>query len=83
MNVTLKPEIQKFVDEQVGAGVFSSPQELVEAGIARLMLDPQSNDFLDADDLAAIEESEAQIARGDVLDWKKASAQLRKKHLGE
>jgi len=83
MNLQLKPDIQKFVDDQVKAGLFSSPAEVVEAGLARLMLDPQSKDVLDADDLAAIDEAEAQIARGDVLDWKDASAQLRKKHLGE
>jgi Arc/MetJ-type ribon-helix-helix transcriptional regulator len=83
MDVKLNPKIQRFVDDQVSAGLFSSPAEVVEAGLARLMLDPRSNDFLDADDLAAIEESEAQITRGEVLDWKEASAQLREKHLGK
>jgi hypothetical protein len=40
-------------------------------------------DELDAEDLKAIEESEEQIARGDDLDWKEVSAQLRQKYLGE
>jgi hypothetical protein len=40
-------------------------------------------DQLDDDDLAAIDESEDQIARGQDLDWKDASAQLRKKFLAE
>jgi hypothetical protein len=40
-------------------------------------------DELDAEDLAAIEESENQIARGEDLDWKDVSARLRKKYLGK
>jgi hypothetical protein len=42
-----KPEIQEFIEEQVKAGRFSSPTEVIEAGIARLMLDPMG-DELDA-----------------------------------
>lgn len=54
MNVTLKPALQNFVDEQVRAGHFDSPQQVVEAAIARLMLDP-ADEELDAATLAAIE----------------------------
>jgi putative addiction module CopG family antidote len=82
MDVCLKPELQKFVEDQVSAGRFSSATEVLEAGLARLMLDPPP-DELDADDLAAIEESERQIARGEDLDWNEVSARLRKKYLGE
>ena len=46
------------------------------------MLDP-APDELDEEDLAAIQESEEQIARGEVIDWKEASAMLRRKYLGE
>ncbi|MDB5322966.1 MAG: Bacterial antitoxin of ParD toxin-antitoxin type system [Phycisphaerales bacterium] len=81
MNVALKPELERFIDEQVKAGRFASPAEVLEAGLARLMLDPP--DELDEEDLAAIDESEAQIARGEELDWKEVSAQLRRKYLGE
>jgi putative addiction module CopG family antidote len=81
MYVALKPELERFIDEQVKAGRFESPAEVLEAGLARLMLDPP--DELDEEDLAAIDESEAQIARGEDLDWKEVSAQLRRKYLGE
>jgi hypothetical protein len=40
-------------------------------------------DELDAEDLAALDESEAQIARGEDLDWKQVSAQLRQKYLAD
>jgi putative addiction module CopG family antidote len=82
MNVPLKPELERFVEEQVRAGRFASPAEVLEAGLARLMLDPPA-DELDAEDLAAIEESEAQIARGEDLDWKGVSNELRRRYLGE
>jgi Arc/MetJ-type ribon-helix-helix transcriptional regulator len=82
MEVTLPPELERFVADQVSAGHFASPAEVLEAGLARLMLDPRPDD-LDADDLTAIAESEAQIERGEDLDWKQVSARLRKQYLGE
>jgi len=74
--------LKRFVEDQVRAGKFASPEEVVEAGLARLMLDP-APDELDEDDRAAIAESEAQIARGEDLDWSQVSAELRKKYLGK
>jgi putative addiction module CopG family antidote len=82
MNVSLRPELERFVEDQVKAGRFASPAEVLEAGLARLMLDPPA-DELDAEDLAAIEESEVQIARGEDLDWKVVSKELRRRYLGE
>jgi len=82
MNVVLTPELERFVQDQVQSGRFASPEEVLEAGLARLMLDP-APDELDEEDLAAIQESEEQIARGEVIDWKEASAMLRRKYLGE
>ena len=78
MNVTLKPELERFIEEQVNAGRFSSIAEALEAGIARLMLDPMSEV-----DRSAIQESEQQIARGEDLDWKSVSSSFRRRYLGE
>ena len=44
------------------------------------MLDPLI-DEIDVEDLAAIDESEAQIARGEDLDWWESSTRLRLKYL--
>jgi Arc/MetJ-type ribon-helix-helix transcriptional regulator len=83
MNISVdKPELEKFIDEKIRSGQFSSPAEVIEAGLARLMLDPISDD-LDEQDLNAIEESEQQIDRGEDRDWRDVSAQLRKKYLGQ
>jgi putative addiction module CopG family antidote len=84
MNVSLKPELERFVEEQVKTGQFATQSEVLEAGLARLMLDPMpGQDDLDADDLADIERSEEQIARGKDLDWKDVSARLRREYLGQ
>jgi putative addiction module CopG family antidote len=82
MNVRLKPELQKFIDDEVKAGNFASADEVIEAGLARLMLDPASGDD-DAETLAAIDEAEAQIDRGEGLPLDDAFARLRQKHLTE
>ena len=82
MDVTLKPELQHFVDEQVRAGHFASPVAVLEAGLTKLMGDPVS-DELDDEDRAAIDESEEQIKRGEDLDWRTESVRLRKTYLGE
>jgi Arc/MetJ-type ribon-helix-helix transcriptional regulator len=81
MNITLSPELQKFVEERVKAGEFQSPAQVVEAGLARLMLDPPP-DELDKETLAAIERAEAQLDRGEGIPLKEAFDRLRKKHLG-
>ena len=73
--------MEHFIDDQVTAGRFSSVAEVVEAALSRLMLDPESAE-LDAEDIAAIDESEAQITRGESLDWKNVSASFRRKYLG-
>lgn len=80
MIVSLSPELGKCVEQQVRTGRFATPEEVVEAGLARLMLDPPP-DALDDEDVAAIKESEAQIERGEDQDWAEVSAKLRQKYL--
>jgi len=83
MNVQLtKPELTKFVDELVDSGCFASPAEVIEAGLARLMLDaPQDGE--DGEILAAIERAEAQFDRGEDRSFKEFAAEFRAKHFGK
>jgi Arc/MetJ-type ribon-helix-helix transcriptional regulator len=76
MNVTINPDCQRFIDEQVKAGRFGSSAEALEAGIARLMLDPNP-DLLDQQDVADVQESLAQIDRGDLIDAATLHAEIR------
>jgi Arc/MetJ-type ribon-helix-helix transcriptional regulator len=80
MNATLRPQFERFIDEQVKAGHFRSPAELIEAGIARLMVDPPV-DELDDQDRAAIAESMSQMERGEVHDFKAIADTIRQKFL--
>lgn len=79
MTIQLRPEIQKFVDEQVKTGEYASTEEVLEAGIARLMLDPQPD--LDEETLAALERGEAEGDRGEVRPWEDLKAELLAKYL--
>lgn len=81
MSLTLSAETQKLIEDRMTRGDYSSPDDLVREALN--VLDQVEEDELDENDLAAIEESEQQIARGEDLDWKEVSAQLRRKYLGE
>jgi hypothetical protein len=73
-----KPELEKFVSEQVSAGHFPSPEAVIEAGLARLMLDPDP-DELDDETAAAIAEGNDQIERGEGIDFREFATRMRQK----
>ena len=75
MNLHLSPEIQKWVEDRISEGQYASAEEVVEAGIARLMLDPEPH--VDEETLHAIEEGDADADgdRGDIA-WEDLKTQL-------
>ena len=79
MQVTLKPELQQFVEEQVRAGRFATVQEALEAAVACLMLDSDGAD-LDEATMDAIERAEAQLDRGEGIPLEEAFNRLRNKY---
>ncbi len=82
MEVSLtNPTVEKFIKELVKNGSFRSASEVVEAGVARLMLDPPAEP-LDGQALAFIDEGLAQVARGEDVSFEQFAAEFRKKHLG-
>jgi len=81
VNIRLtKPELQKFVDDQVRSGQFTSPEQVIEAGLARLMLDPAPPEDSDNETLAAIERAEAEFERGEGRPFKEFATEFRAKH---
>jgi Arc/MetJ-type ribon-helix-helix transcriptional regulator len=73
-----KPELQRFIDNQVKAGCFPSPEAVVEAAVERMMVDQETND-LDQETADAINRSEDQIDRGEGIDFRRFASEMRKK----
>lgn len=80
MNVTLRPESQQWINELVRDGRYRSAEEVLEAALARLRMDPV--DQFDEQDWQAIREAEADIAQGRVRKFSEVAAELRRKHFG-
>jgi Arc/MetJ-type ribon-helix-helix transcriptional regulator len=79
MQVQLKkPELEKFIDDQVKAGYFPSADAAVEAAIEQMRLDSES-DEIDDETAAAINRAEEEIDRGEWVDFEQFAAEMRKK----
>jgi len=81
MNISLNPETQRLLEERLTRGGFNNADDLVRAALESL--GRREEGFLDDETLDAIDESEAQIARGEHRDWKEVSAELRRDYLGD
>ena len=68
MNVTLSPETERFIQDQIQAGLYSSPEQLLDAAVRNLMSEDTNEEELDDDTIAAINEDQAQIDRGEGMD---------------
>jgi Arc/MetJ-type ribon-helix-helix transcriptional regulator len=79
MQVQLKrPELEKFIDEQVRAGHFPTPDAAIEAAVESMMFESEP-DELDDETAAAINRAEMQIERGEGIDFNQFAAEMRKK----
>jgi len=79
MELSLTPEIRRLIEERMRRDGYATADEVVRAALE--LLDQDSD--LDPETLAAIDRAEDQIARGEYREWTQASAELRKKFLGE
>jgi antitoxin ParD1/3/4 len=68
MTLQLNPEIQKFIDEQVKSGRYSSAEDVVTAGLVTLQHQERFADFAPGELDRLLAEGEADIERGDVYD---------------
>ena len=75
-----KPELEKFIQQEVKAGHFPSAEAAVEAAVEQMMI--QRIYELDDDTAAAINRAEAQIDRGEGIDFNKFADEMRKKFIG-
>lgn len=68
MSLKLKPEFQKFIEDQVEAGRYGSAEEVVEAGLAILEQQTDCGNFIPRELDRLLAEGAADIERGDVYD---------------
>jgi Arc/MetJ-type ribon-helix-helix transcriptional regulator len=78
MNLTLKPDDERFLNEQVKAGRFSSPEDAVAEAIDRLRWGDDVRPT--QEDLAAVREGLAQLDRGEGIPWETVRRELNAKH---
>ena len=78
MDIELSVEAKRFIEESVRSGGYASAREVLEAGIARLMLDPTPE--IDDETSAEIDEGIAELDRGESIPWRDLRAELMSKH---
>jgi antitoxin ParD1/3/4 len=78
MNLTLKPELENFIQQEILAGKYSSPDEAIEAAL-NLLQSQNSTDRLAAELREQIDSAAAQLDRGEGLDGESVIANLRAK----
>jgi Arc/MetJ-type ribon-helix-helix transcriptional regulator len=76
MTITLSPETQRLLEDQLKPGNFVNADEALRAALQSL----SELGELDEATLDAIDESEAQIERGEVLEWEEVLARVRAKY---
>lgn len=76
MNLSLRPEDQQFIEEQIRTGRFASPEDVVGAALDRLRGD---GDFEEGELDALIAEGEADIEKGEVLTAEQVRENLRRR----
>lgn len=72
MNLSLKPDVQKLIDERVSSGKYSSPEDVVAAAIVALDQQEQFGDFEAGELDGLLEEGERSIELEGTLDGDEA-----------
>ena len=83
MNVSLTPELEKFVEKEVNSGLYQTASEVIRAGLRRLKEDqqarlprlPATREELEARLLEGVE----RLDRGEGVDGKAVFRRLRKR----
>jgi antitoxin ParD1/3/4 len=83
MNVSLTPELEKFVEKEVESGLYHTASEVIRAGLRRLKEDQQSRLPKVPSTLAELEAtllaSAERLDRGEGVDGEEVFRRLRKR----
>ncbi|HWB54900.1 MAG TPA: hypothetical protein VG722_11930 [Tepidisphaeraceae bacterium] len=82
MNISISPETQKLIEQEMKRGGYPSPDDVVQAALQNMHADEHRLEDLDEQTLAAIERAEGQSKRGESLAMDDAFERLRQKHFG-
>ena len=83
MTITISPQTQKLLDEQMQRGVYTSVDDVVRVALETLnQVQGEDYEDLDEETRASIERGEAQYQRGEGIPLDQAFAELRRKHFG-
>jgi antitoxin ParD1/3/4 len=78
MNLTLKPELTEFIQQEILTGKYASPDEAIEAAL-NLLKSKSTTDQLAAELRDKIDSAAAQLDRGEGLNGETVIAGLRAK----
>jgi Arc/MetJ-type ribon-helix-helix transcriptional regulator len=84
MNISLSPQTENLLEEQMQKGHFSNPDDLLRIALQTLdQVQGEDFDDLDPQTRAAIEEAEAQYQRGEGRPWEQVREELRARFIKE
>ena len=78
MNLTLKPELTEFIQQEILTGRYASPDEAIEAAL-NLLKSKSTTDRLASELREKIDSAAAQLDRGEGLNGEDVIARLRAK----
>ncbi len=78
MNLTLKPELTEFIQQEILTGRYASPDEAIEAAL-NLLKSKSTTERLASELREKIDSAAAQLDRGEGLDGEDVIARLRAK----
>jgi antitoxin ParD1/3/4 len=79
MPITLKPELEQVVEDQLKTGRYQSADEVLEAALGRLIQAEEADDFAPGELEELLAAAEADVERGDVSDGKAVFERMRQK----
>lgn len=79
MSITLEPEQEKFIQEQVARGRFKSVNEVLVHALVLLEQQYREDEAWIEDVRQKVDEAKVQVERGDVLPLETVMAQLQDK----
>jgi len=83
MNISITPELEKFVDEEVKTGLYQSASEVIRAGLRRLKEDKEHKSRFMVSSMQELEEKllagVRQLDRGEGIPGEVAIARLKER----